>query len=249
MKKLEWFFAEFMVVVTGVLVAFALNSWWMDVKDANKEEAYLEQLMADIDTSIEMLEEALEFETNATMASAELLKYYYSRELPHDTILSNAASRCMSFDPGSVIQSTLFSLVNSGDLQLISNDSIKTELALLSGELVEYEELRKSITTEMLMTGFKDFSSTLSVFDLYLSDISEEDYERALQDSLLPLPQREDFRRPEPLNWKELYQNEEFIQQAAFIYVAHNNMRRVHRDAHQYLESSKERIASFMTED
>jgi hypothetical protein len=74
MKGLKWIFPEFLVVVTGVLVAFALNSWWMDMKDQKKEEAYLTQVLQDVDMSIELVENAIELQTTFTYSTSEMLK-------------------------------------------------------------------------------------------------------------------------------------------------------------------------------
>src|SRR5688572_25817782 len=39
--RVRWFAAEFLVVVTGVLVALALQAWYEDRQDRDRETAYL----------------------------------------------------------------------------------------------------------------------------------------------------------------------------------------------------------------
>lgn len=47
-RGVRWFGAEFLVVVTGVLVALALNAWWGERQDRDLEQDYLRQLAADV---------------------------------------------------------------------------------------------------------------------------------------------------------------------------------------------------------
>jgi hypothetical protein len=58
----------------GFCLQFALNSWWTDTKGQKKEEAYLAQVLQDIDTSIELVENAIELQTTYTHSTSELLK-------------------------------------------------------------------------------------------------------------------------------------------------------------------------------
>jgi hypothetical protein len=242
MKGLKWFFAEFLVVVTGVLVAFALNSWWMDVKDRNKEKTYLKQVLQDIDSSIKLMEGAVEFETSASHAASQLLEVAYMDSIPPAKILNVYALGCMNFEPGSLLQSTLLSLVNSGDLQLISDDSSRVELATLSGELNDYETMRKTITTEMLMPAFKELATSISPMDISLSMLDKEEYEIAASDSLVPLPDFEHFKRPKATDWEVLFSNDDFLKRLTFMYIAHVNLQRVHEGALKQLTDSKGKI-------
>jgi len=246
MKGIKWFFAEFLVVVTGVLVAFALNSWWMDVKERNKEETYLKQVLQDIESSVQLMEGAVEFEVSASHAASQLLEVAYSDSIPSVTELNTHALRCMNFEPGSLLQSTLLSLVNSGDLQLISEDSIRIELTALSGELADYEIMRKTITSEMLIPAFKELSSSISPLDINLSMLEMEEYAVAASDSLVPLPKVEHFKKPQPTDWEILYSDDKFLDRLTFMYIAHLNLRRVHQGALDQLIKSKEKIESLL---
>jgi len=249
MKGIKWFFAEFLVVVTGVLVAFALNSWWMDVKERNKEETYLKQVLQDIESSIQLMEGAVEFEVSTSHAASQLLEVAYSDSIPSSTDLNIHALRCMNFEPGSLLQSTLLSLINSGDLQLISEDSIRIELTALSGELADYETMRKTITSEMLIPAFKELSSSISPMDINLSMLNKEDYAVASSDSLVPLPEVEHFKKPQPTDWEILYSDDEFLDRLTFMYIAHLNLRRVHQGALDQLIESKSKIEALFNPD
>ena len=167
-------------------------------------------------------------------------------ELPADSILNRDALTTMSFEPGGLVQSTLLSLISSGDLQLIDSDSIRMELTFLSGSLQEYEIQRNRITSDMLFPAFKELSATISPFDLYFYSISDDQYSAALVDSLTPLPERKNFKRLEEPNWKVLMSQKEFQDKLSFMYFSHVNLLRLHTIAHDNLSASKARLESLM---
>ncbi len=46
--RFRWFAAEFLVVVTGVLVALAINAWWEARREHKLERSYLQRLVTDL---------------------------------------------------------------------------------------------------------------------------------------------------------------------------------------------------------
>lgn len=248
MKKIRWFFAEFLVVVTGVLVAFALNSWWMDVKEDRKEEAYLRQIKLDIEASISVVERSVTYARRTTHAASKLLSYTFSDSLPPDSVLNDFALIAMSYEPGSLIQGTLLSLVNSGDLQLIGNDSIRTELIALEGELHNYEGLRRHVSADMLLPAFKEFSSTASPYDINFGEAPDSIISIARADTLIPIPDEGHFVRPPQLDWQALYAKDDFRDKLGFLYVSHTNLLRAHSNAVTALEEALENINRYSSE-
>jgi hypothetical protein len=45
---LRWFAAEFLVVLSGVLVALIVNAWWTQRSDIQAERSYLTYLVSDL---------------------------------------------------------------------------------------------------------------------------------------------------------------------------------------------------------
>ena len=127
MKGGRWFAAEFMVVVTGVLVALGVQALYQYRRDLERERSYLEQIAADMR------------ETQALMAGADsaarqrdraapLLLRSYRTGAPADSIFKWLAGSTQSVGRDPVI-GTAEALVNSGDLSLIRNDSIRLNIA------------------------------------------------------------------------------------------------------------------------
>jgi hypothetical protein len=61
-RRLRWFGAEFLVVVSGVLVAIALNAWYQGRRDAATEATYLALLSRDVERTVTDLQAAAAFE-------------------------------------------------------------------------------------------------------------------------------------------------------------------------------------------
>ena len=58
LRGLRWFAAEFLVVVAGILVALALQSWWNDRAARVQEQALLQRLRAEFISNRDRYEEA-----------------------------------------------------------------------------------------------------------------------------------------------------------------------------------------------
>ena len=65
----RWFGAEFLVVVTGILVALALNAWWGSRQDAAREQAYVRQLRAELAVSVIQLGRELRIQRESERAA------------------------------------------------------------------------------------------------------------------------------------------------------------------------------------
>lgn len=60
--SLRWFFAEFLVVVAGILAAIALNGWYQGRADAASERDYLTFLSRDLQGTLDDLSDQAAFE-------------------------------------------------------------------------------------------------------------------------------------------------------------------------------------------
>lgn len=129
---LRWFAAEFLVVVTGVLVALALGGWWQDREERERETEYLQQLLADLERSEQALREISEFHADAWQAAARVGDAFWSPpdELT-DELLADlmAPRRSQRTRP---IMGTIDALIATGDLRLVRSDRLRAELVAYS---------------------------------------------------------------------------------------------------------------------
>ena len=126
--RLSWFLSEFIVVVTGVLVALALNAWWQTQQNRAFELQYLEQLYQDIENTIVSIERDTRAEYESDHALSMLVRSFRSDPPPpRDSLVawSLAAPNLLVTVP---TIGTAEALVSSGDLRLIRNDSLRLAL-------------------------------------------------------------------------------------------------------------------------
>ena len=77
---LRWFGAEFLVVVSGILMALALQAAYQSQEDAAAERVYLTQLDADLQETERTLQQALDQDKENETENANLLEALYGRD-------------------------------------------------------------------------------------------------------------------------------------------------------------------------
>jgi hypothetical protein len=130
---LQWFAAEFLVVVTGVLVALAVQATYERNADRSRETAYLRQLAAELRATEATMASADSFTASGDRAGVMLLRSYRA-PAPRDSILIwlNAVGRFSFHLP---VTGTAEALVASGDLRLIRDDSLRAAITAYVGNL------------------------------------------------------------------------------------------------------------------
>jgi hypothetical protein len=123
---------ELTLLVFGILIALAVDSWIDDRRDARLERQYLEQLQADLDRDIAMLEESLQFEQtqvdNSTLAYRALRQGVApeQREAIALALGSLTARRTLRLG-----RATYTDLLSTGNLRLIRNASLRDRIVRL----------------------------------------------------------------------------------------------------------------------
>lgn len=124
---LRWFAAEFLVVVSGVLVALALNAWWSGQQSAAQEEVYLRQLAEELAQAETRFERSLDNTTTQLHTIQSLLVAFTAPDAADpDSIhlwLAQTASHNVPFLSLGVARG-----LASGDITVVRDDSIRTAL-------------------------------------------------------------------------------------------------------------------------
>lgn len=150
---LRWFAAEFLVVVTGILVALALQAWYEGRRDARRESSYLAQLDADLADTERLVAAADADNRPGDLAGARLLRAYYTPVPPARDSVLRWFLQASSYELARPVTATVEALVTTGDLGLIHDDSLRTAVAayldasrrlVASQQTFEYEFLRAS---------------------------------------------------------------------------------------------------------
>lgn len=142
-RRLRWFAAEFLVVVSGVLVALALNAWWAGHEERAREEAYLRQLLVDTRENERRIADAIAMDSVSTDATSRAMAALHgAAPLPAaDTLVRwlGGAASAADFRP---LTGTYDALLRTGDLRLIRSDSLRSQLAAYATSL-EAETTRR----------------------------------------------------------------------------------------------------------
>jgi hypothetical protein len=125
--RVRWFAAQFLVIVTGVLVALAVQALYERGQARGRERAYLSQLRIDLDQTIDNVHQADLYVADADSAVLQLVRAFRITPPPEDSIVRwlAASSRVYAARP---VLGTADALISSGDLRLIRNDSLRAKI-------------------------------------------------------------------------------------------------------------------------
>lgn len=164
---------EVAIVVIGVLVAFALNSWWQGRQADAREQAHLRALHADFQDNVRLLERHIEAEQRTIEASRTLLALLKRPEAPQaDTARALIVDVFNSgrFQP---VMGAYEAMLGAGGLSLISDDSLRTALASFASMTENeygawfanetYMDFHLSVIADLHRTGLFDPTTNVPV--------------------------------------------------------------------------------------
>ena len=135
-KYLLYAIGEIILVVIGILIALQVNEWNKERNRQKAEEAIISQLKVDLLQSRIELEEIIDFFLRRAQASAYVTRAFWQTDLPDDIL--EYANIPLSNQIYSPVLGTARSLINSGNLELISSAELKNRL-ITYVENVEYK--------------------------------------------------------------------------------------------------------------
>jgi hypothetical protein len=148
-------FAEFAVIVAGVLIALAVNSWWERRQEQKHAREYLEQLLVDIEATERRLRSTIDAETQRSEAANSIISRAFGGPWPPPDSLE-LPTGYNYFEP---LMGTLTALMQSGDLRLLRNDDVRFELIAFSALIHQTETVLRHTesliwnSTERIMAG------------------------------------------------------------------------------------------------
>lgn len=127
--SLRWFGPQLLVVVSGILIALALDAWWDTREDGRQERVYLRQLDADLMETEAVVAQYDRFLRPVDSTAALLVRAYRTpTPPPADSVYAWFIVGARFGVPRPVL-GTAEALVTTGDLRLLRNDSLRTEIA------------------------------------------------------------------------------------------------------------------------
>ncbi len=179
MKTPNWRYAlgELLIVTTGILIAFALNNWAEQKRDAREEIKYLASLRADLQADSLAIAATLTNLDQRLQLAKSIVPHFYTRLPGRDTLMNTIFGR-LSGDYRNFVpkEATYQTLKYSGDLQLFADFALKNQIVdhynryqLLYNENERNEHYIKSIVTPYFMQEYT-FVDTGADPDRYLQD-------------------------------------------------------------------------------
>ncbi|MEZ4703441.1 MAG: DUF6090 family protein [Rhodothermales bacterium] len=155
--KVDWRYAlrELVLIVAGILIAIALNSWWNSKVDYEQETQYLSGIETDIENSIAELNATINFHEQQVKDLRKLFGIVHAEpsQARKDSLLelSHALIFNSTFEPE---LATYDEMLASGNLNLLESERIRNALTLYQYQLQNnndfnnYLEQQSSLTIE-----------------------------------------------------------------------------------------------------
>jgi len=144
---------EIILVVIGILIALEINTQNDLKKEREKEIHYLENIKMDLEIGILDLESYIATRKQMIDNALLILEYFDGKELSDLSAFNELAVPIYSWQKYHLNNNSYQELINSGNLALLSNDSIKTMLLNLESiyKIMKSEEDHFRFDTEELI--------------------------------------------------------------------------------------------------
>lgn len=127
-KYTRYAIGEVILVVVGILIALQINNWAEAGKERAREVHYLKNIKTDLILNIEELDRYITTRTKAIESANIILEHFEGKPLIDIAEFSEHTINIYTWRKFFQNNNTFQELVNSGNLALISNDSIKSTL-------------------------------------------------------------------------------------------------------------------------
>lgn len=127
-KYLLYAIGEIILVVIGILIALQINNANEEKKQRQKEVKYLRNIRNDLKINILELNKYIERRETQITAAISILEHYEGKPVEDYVEFNNNTINIYTWRKFFQNNNTFQELVNSGNLSLINNDSIKTKL-------------------------------------------------------------------------------------------------------------------------
>ncbi len=171
-KYLIYAVGEIILVVIGILIALSINNWNEDRKSRKQEVKYLKNLQTDINLEIQNNDSLINYRAFTAKAAAHLLDFKTLETASDLLTLENTIQQVFQRKTFIPTNNTYKELLSSGNLNFITNDSIKDSLLELDKMYVaihnieyhmyrEYEEYLYNVAvTNGAVINLFDFQKT-----------------------------------------------------------------------------------------
>ena len=204
-KYFKYAIGEIVLVIIGILIALSINNWNTNKNILKQQKKIINQVILDLQQSEGELIKIIAFYDKQALASAYVSQSFWNKEELSDSLvrsfrvpLSNQRYR-----PN---MSMINSLINSGDIQLISYVKIRSNITAyfentntLLDDILRYEE-------QYYSTGVENILKNMDVYSFDFENSKNEIFESKKYFKYSPYPKNFD-KVPFPIQLQEIYNN------------------------------------------
>lgn len=178
-KYLIYAIGEILLVVIGILIALQVNNWNVQVNKRNQELHYLENIKKDLLLNIAQMDEYIEDRTKKVQSASIVLEHFEGKPITDPNEFNAHLQNIYTWQRFFQVNNTFQELTYSGNLALISNDSIKNTLLTLETlyQVLKAEEghFRFDSETALFEPGYRtqDINRFIKSHIYYISDGKE----------------------------------------------------------------------------
>ncbi len=195
-KYILYAIGEIILVVIGILIALQINNSNEDQKLRNQELHYLKNLKTDLNLNITELDKYITVRNSRIESANYVLEHFEGKPLTDLNAFAFHTTNIYIWQKFSQQDNTFQELINSGNLALISNDTIKNGLLNLQAlyKKLKNEEAHFRYDAELLLYepsyGILDLNPIVKNFTYQVSngqagenlELSKTNYETMLKD-------------------------------------------------------------------
>lgn len=151
-RGLRWFAAESLVIITSILVALAVQSWWNDRSARIQEQALLKRLRAEFISNRDQYEEAANAQQGIIAMARRVLEWTGPEPAKVDveTFESHVFPLVTVLPTYRAATSELDAMLGSGQLALIRNDRLRAQIAAWPVVLQRLRRTEDILTDEVI---------------------------------------------------------------------------------------------------
>lgn len=144
-KYLKYALGEIVLVVIGILIALQINTWKAEQELKKQETIYLSNLRDDLSLQIKLFDKHIHFENIIIQQCKDITKHYEVNKgfYQMDSIYSKLTDLTVR-TTFSNSNTTLMEMINSGQINLISNEALKKKLVVFNQTLTAFANITQN---------------------------------------------------------------------------------------------------------
>ena len=183
-RYLKYATGEIILVMIGILLALQVNTWKNNRELKKEEQKILKSLHGEFKENLQKFDIAYKVHSKRK----KVINYSMLADLkplPADSLISilNIINGNWTFDP---FQGIYNSVINSGKIELISNDNLKSKIARLQDLIRDYQEEEKGTQLHSIQNLYPyEISQPLGSYSYFTGNGSDENEALEVKENLI----------------------------------------------------------------